>query len=111
MSRVFRKILQLIGFVFFYLKEVLLSNIRIAADILTPRHRMKPGVIAVPLENLTDPQLLILTNLVSMTPGTLCLDVSDDRKVLYIHAMYVEDAEQLRREIKVGFEKKILEVF
>lgn len=111
MSRVFHKILQLSGFLFFYLKEVLLSNIRIAADILTPRHRMKPGVIAVPLETLTDLQLLLLANLVSMTPGTLSLDVSDDRKVLYIHAMYVDDPEHLRREIKKGFEKKILEVF
>lgn len=111
MKRILRKTLQLLVFMLFYMKEVLLANVRIALDILTPRHRMKPGMIAVPLETLTDLQLLLLANLVSMTPGTLSLDVSDDRKMLYIHAMYVDDPEQLRREIKEGFEKRILEVF
>ena len=108
---IFLRIFRLTGFVLFYLKEVVLSNIRIAYDIVTPRHRMKPGIIAVPLGELSDLQLLSLANLVTMTPGTLSLDVSDDRKVLYIHAMYVDDADALRREIKSNFEQKIKEVF
>lgn len=110
-SNIFLRIFRLLGFVLFYLKEVVLSNIRIAHDILTPRHRMKPGIIAVSLGELSDLQLISLANLVTMTPGTLSLDVSDDRKVLYIHAMYVDDAEALRREIKTNFEQKIKEVF
>jgi multicomponent Na+:H+ antiporter subunit E len=46
-----------------------------------------------------------------MTPGTLSLDVSTDRRVLYIHAMYIDDLEGLRSKIKDGLEKKVMEVF
>lgn len=49
---------------------------------------MKPGVIALPLSARTEMEITLVANLISLTPGTLSLDVSDDRKVLYIHAMF-----------------------
>ena len=48
--------------------------------------------------------------MISLTPGTLSLDVSEDRKTLYIHAMYVENPDDLRKEIKDGLEKRLLEL-
>ena len=53
---------------------------------------------------------MLLANLVSLTPGTLSLEVSEDRRVLYIHAMFVDDRDALRRQIKDGFERRLLEV-
>ena len=115
MIKVFRNILikpfLIVWFVLFYLKELFLANLRVAHDILTPRHRMKPGIIAIPLDVKSDLEIMALTNLITMTPGTLSLDVSTDRRVLYIHAMYIDDLEGLRRKIKDELEKKILEVF
>ena len=51
-----------------------------------------------------------MANLITLTPGTLSLDVSDDRKVLYVHAMYVKNKEAFIADIKNGFERKLLEI-
>lgn len=109
-SRYFAKLRSAIRFILFFLWELLKANFVVAFDILTPRHRMKPGVIAVPLDASTDAEITLLANLITLTPGTLSLDVSTDRKVLYVHAMYIEDAETLRRWIKQGFEQRVLEL-
>lgn len=90
--------------------EMLLANFRVAWDVVTPTHLMRPGVIAVPLDAREDFEILILANMVSLTPGTLSLDVADDRSVLYIHAMYLHDRERITRAIKDGFERRLLEV-
>lgn len=105
-----RTFFGLISFFFFYAGEIILSNVRVAHDILTPRHRMKPAIFALPVDVESDIQLLALSNLITMTPGTLSLDISPDRKIIYVHAMYVDDIAQAKKEIKEGFEKRILEM-
>ena len=110
-SSYFTKVPKVIGFVFFFFKELIRANLRVTYDVLTRSHHMRPGVIAIPLSLETDAQITILANLISLTPGTLSLDVSDDRRTLYIHAMYVDDVNQLRQEIKSGFERRVQEVF
>lgn len=97
-------------FLLFYIKEVVLSNIRVAYDVLTPTHHMKPGFIAIPLHDLTERQILVLANLITMTPGTLSMDVSSDRQTLYLHAMYIDNPETVRKDISV-YEQKIREIF
>ena len=109
-KQIFKKILHIIGFLFFYIKEVIIANFRIAYEIITPTHNMKPGVLAIPLDLKTDLEILTINNLITMTPGTLSLDVSTDRKVIYIHAMYIDDPDEIRRQIRAGLEKKIMEV-
>ena len=106
----FRKVGQMIGFVVLFFKEVMVSTLRITYDVLTPTNYMKPGVIAVPIDARTDAEITLLANVITLTPGTLSLDVSDDRKFLYIHAMYIDDPDDLRREIKDGLERKLLEL-
>ena len=69
---------------------------------------MKPGVIGIPIEAKTDLEITVLANLITMTPGTLSLDISPDRKTLYVHAMYIHDPEELRRDIKENFEPRVL---
>ncbi len=109
--KIILKIPRFIIFLLFYIKEVILANLRVAHDVLTPRHYMKPGVIAIKMDAETDIEILSLNNLITMTPGTLSLDVSTDKKVIYVHAMYIDDPDRVRREIKEGLEKKILEVY
>ena len=64
----------------------------------------------MPLDAKTDAEITLLANVVTLTPGTLSLDVSPDRSTLYVHAMFLESPEALRRDIKEGFEKRILEL-
>lgn len=109
-TKYFRKIPIAIMFVLYFIKELVLANLKVAYDIITPTDYMEPGIIAVPLDVETDLEITLLANLVTLTPGTLSLDVSSDRKTLYVHALYVKDAESFREEIKSGFEKRLLEV-
>ncbi len=106
----FTKMRQVTGFSLYFLWELVKANIRVAHDVLTPRHRMTPGIIAVPLDAKTDAEITFLANLITLTPGTLSLDVSEDKRVLYIHAMYVRDVYQFKREVKEGLERRLLEV-
>jgi multicomponent Na+:H+ antiporter subunit E len=107
-SDYFVKVWQVIAFVMFFLWELLLANLRVAYDVLTLHHHMKPRVIGIPLDARTDAEITALAYIISLTPGTLSLDVSTDKQTLFIHAMYAPDADALRREIKQGYERRLL---
>ncbi|WP_192085467.1 Na+/H+ antiporter subunit E [Algoriphagus sp. Y33] len=109
-NKYFNRIPKLISFVLFFLYELIKANIEVAYDVVTPKHYMKPGIVKIPLDARSDLEITLLANLISLTPGTLSLDVSDDRKVLYVHAMYVKDREGFVADIKNGFEKRLLEI-
>lgn len=111
-SRYFLRVPQVLRLAGLYLGELFLANLRVAYDVATPKHHMRPGVIAIPLDATTDLEITMLANLITLTPGTLSLDLSPDRRVLYIHAMYIDsgDIEALRRRIKQSLERRVLEV-
>jgi len=106
----FQKTMLFVRFALFFTKELLVSSYRVAIDVIKPLPLMRPGVIGVPLDAETDLEITLLANLISLTPGTLSLDVSPDRKTLYIHAMYVINPDDLRKEIKEGLERRLLEL-
>jgi len=110
-SAYFRKIVQLLVFAAWFARELIISNLKVAYDVVTPKHHSRPGTIGIPLEVTTSAQITALANLISLTPGTLSLDVSDDRKTLYIHAMFIDDPDKVRREIKEGLERRVLELW
>lgn len=107
----FRKLPHVLGLILFFLWELILSSLRVAYDVLTPTHHMRPGVVGIPLDLQTDMEITLLANLITLTPGTLSLEVSPDRRTLYLHVMYIDDAEAVRRRVKEGFERRIREVF
>lgn len=104
------RIPRIIGFICFFIKELIQANLRVAFDVLTPPWHMQPGVIALPLSARTEMEITMVASLISLTPGTLSLDVSDDKKVLYIHAMFLDDEDELRRSLK-HMEHRALELF
>ncbi|CAN5273741.1 Na+/H+ antiporter subunit E [soil metagenome] len=104
------RIIKLGSFIGFFVWELMVANIRMAHSVITPSTTMRPGVIAIPLSAKTDAEITLLANLISLTPGTLSIDVSTDRKTLYIHAMFIDDVDTMRYEIKTGFERRLLEV-
>ena len=108
----FYKSQQIAVLILFYFKELLVASLRVAYDVLTPTDHMQPAVVAVPLDAKTDVEITLLSNLITLTPGTLSIDVSKDRKTLYIHEVYVKsgDTEKVRKQIKEGSEKKILKI-
>lgn len=109
-SRYFQRFPIAVRFTCFFLWQLLLSNLRVAYDVITPRLYMRPGIVAVPLEARTDQEITLLANLITLTPGTLSIDVSEDRRTLYVHAMFVNSPDDVRNSIKNGFERRLLEL-
>ncbi len=110
---VYRKFGRAISLSGLFLYELALSAVRVAFLVIRPdmKRHLKPAIIAFPLRVTSDPEITLLANLITLTPGTLSVDVSNDRKVLYVHALSAPDRDKLIADIAGGFEKKIMEVF
>jgi multicomponent Na+:H+ antiporter subunit E len=94
----------------FFLWELVLANVRVAADVLRG-NQMEPAVVAIPLDVKSDVEILLLSMLINITPGSVTIDLSDDRRTLYVHVMHMNTADQTRREIKDGFERRVRLLF
>ena len=105
----FLRVYRVVRLAALFLYELLVSSLRVAWDVVTPAHLSKPGIIAMPLDAKGDTEILLVASLISLTPGTLSLDVSPDRKTLYVHGMFVEDPEALKQELKQGMERSVIE--
>ena len=98
-------------FVVFLLKEIIVANLKVARQVLSPIAGMQPAIIAIPLDIKTDFAITVLANMITLTPGTLSLDVSQSKKLLYVHAMHVDDPEAFKTDIKTRYERRVQEVF
>jgi multicomponent Na+:H+ antiporter subunit E len=110
-SNYFVRVWRVAGLSLLFLYELVLSSLRVTRDVLRPTLRFQPGIVALPLDAAGDAEITLLANLITLTPGTMSVDVSADRRVLFIHAMDAAEPEALKRDIKAGFERRILEAF
>ena len=106
----FHRIPKIIGFIFFFIYEMLKANLQVAFDVVTPNYFMKPGVVRFPLTAKTDLEITLLANCISLTPGTLILAVSDDRTSIFVHVMYLDDRDKFVENMKNGLERRLLEI-
>lgn len=105
----FRRVLLMTRLGAYFLYELVVSSVQVAWDVLTPTPRSRPAIVAVPLDLVDPAQITVLAILISLTPGSLSLDVSPDRKTLYVHQMFVNDPDEARSRIKTGFERLVRE--
>jgi multicomponent Na+:H+ antiporter subunit E len=106
----FQKTVLFFSFMLYFVKELIVSSTKVAVDVIKPNPLVRPGIIGIPMDAETDLEITLLANVISLTPGTLSLEVSKDRKILYIHAMYVVNPDDFRKEIKDGIEHRLLEL-
>lgn len=108
----FRKVPLVLGLILFYLKELAVASAKVAYDVLTPTEHIHPGVLAYPVADKTDWEITLLANFITLTPGSLSIDISEDRTVLYIHEIFIDggDLDKKKQEIQEGFEKRILKI-
>lgn len=109
-KRYFFRVPKIIAFIFFYFSEMVKANLQVAYDVVTPHYFMKPGIVALPLDAKTDFEIYMLSNMISLTPGTLVVDLSTDRKVMFVHVMYLKSKEDFIETTKSGLERKLLEI-
>ncbi|PHR25637.1 MAG: Na+/H+ antiporter subunit E [Hoeflea sp.] len=107
----FSRARRVLSLLVLFLYELVLSAWRVAVMVLSPNMNLKPGIFAYPLRVDRDFEITMLANLITLTPGTLSVDVSDDRRILYVHAIDASDPDAARRDIAEGFERKIMEAF
>ncbi len=108
----FKLLPNIIAYLTIFVKEVIYGSFKIFYDIITPKHYMNPGIIAVPLDAKTDIEITLLANSITLTPGTTSLAVSEDKSTLYVYSVYIDkkDKEKTVQGIKNGLERKLLEV-
>lgn len=102
------KLVELVRLAAFLAYELVIANLRVAAVVMRGHRDIAAGVIGVPLEVTADGEILLLAALINLTPGSVALDVSDDRRTLYVHVMHLGDPDDARRAIKDGFEQRVL---
>jgi multicomponent Na+:H+ antiporter subunit E len=90
--------------------QLLVANFRVAADVLRG-NRIEPAVVAIPLDVTSEGEILLLSMLINITPGSVTIDLSDDRQTLYVHVMHMKSVDETRREIKNGFERRVRLLF
>ena len=105
------RIRRILVLLLLFIRELAKSVWAVAVAVMSPRMDVKPGIFAFPLTVDRDFEIALLANLITLTPGTLSVDVSDDRKTLYVHALDCSDPETIRRGIADGFERRIMEAF
>jgi multicomponent Na+:H+ antiporter subunit E len=110
---VLRKMRQSLALFLLFLRELLVSAVRVAMVVLSPKLRqtLRPAIVAFPLSVKSDAEITLLANLVTLTPGTLSVDVSDDRSVLYVHVLTMDTREAVIADIAGGFEARIRKLY
>ncbi|TDL30380.1 Na+/H+ antiporter subunit E [Jeotgalibacillus sp. S-D1] len=93
-----------------FIWELIKANFEVLAIVLKPKMNMEPGIFKYDTELKHDWEVTLLSLLITLTPGTLVMDVSDDNGTLYIHALNIPDVNSAIASIKDGFEKAIMEV-
>ncbi|TXL68046.1 Na+/H+ antiporter subunit E [Cerasibacillus terrae] len=104
------RLLKVIQLILLFIKELIKSNIDIVKLVYTPKPEIEPGIFAYQTELETDWELTLLANLITLTPGTLSVAISNDNSIIYIHAMDIDDIDESIQSIKMTFEKAIMEV-
>lgn len=108
--RYFYRLPKIFSFFFYFLYQMLKANVQVAYDVITPKYFFRPGIVRYPLNAESDFEINLLSTLISLTPGTLIMDVSEDKKALYIHAMYLKTPEAFIEELRTGIERRLLEI-
>lgn len=104
---------RIVSLLLLFLWELMVSAVRVAVIVLRPNLRasLRPAIIAFPLTVKSDAEITLLANMITLTPGTLSVDVADDRSALYVHVLHLTNRDRLIADIANGFERKVREVF
>lgn len=104
------RVIKIIQLVLLFIRELITSTIDIAKLVYKPKPNFEPGIFSYPLEVTSEWEITLLANLISLTPGTLTVAVSNDNSKIFIHAMHIDDTEESIDSIKNTFESAIMEV-
>jgi len=110
---VLRRLLYLVIYIFRFLWELIKANLNVAYLVIHPKLPIKPGIVKIKTKLTKDSALTLLGNSITLTPGTMTVDINEDKKELYIHWIYVKEVQEDKatQEISQNFERILTEIF
>ena len=97
-------------FLFFLPLQIISSSFQVAWLVLFSSRSIKPAIVAVPLSLKNDWAITLLAHSITLTPGTLSLDLSQDKKTLFVHCLALENPQSFVKALKETFEERILKL-
>jgi len=92
--------------------DIIVANIQVAWIVLTvPNAKLKPAWIVIPLKLKQPEAITVLAGTITLTPGTVSADLSDEGHSLLVHVLHTDDPDGVRDEIKTRYELRLLEIF
>lgn len=92
--------LPALGYVAYYIRQLLLANAEVAWEVVTPHNRDNEGIIAVPYPPSCSPTLItLIVNSIGLTPGTIVVEIDESSCDLYVHVLHLDDREESRAEL------------
>jgi multicomponent Na+:H+ antiporter subunit E len=83
-----------------FLWDLVVATAVVAREVVTPGSRISEGIVAVPIRGVSDLVTTVVANAISLTPGTLTVEVDRDPTVLYVHVLHLRDATAVRRDVR-----------
>ncbi len=106
-ERYFLRVERIVHYLFSFLWELILANLQVLRIVLSPRLRIRPGILAYRTGCKTPFGVTLLANSITLTPGTLSVDVSDDRSTIFVHTLNIDHPDQVREGIRRGLEEPV----
>lgn len=106
----FTRVPKILLYSIYFFYDLIRANLDVAREILRPKFGMAPGIIAYEHRLKSDFEITMLVNVIALTPGTMVLKISDDKKFVYIHNLYLKDKEGYKEKLRNGMERKLIEI-
>lgn len=104
----FSRVYRIFVFIGYFIVDMVKANLEASKEILSPGFSMTPGIVAYQHHLKTDFEITMLTNIIALTPGTMVLKVSEDRKTVYIHVLHLSNRDKFLDKLENGLEKKLI---
>jgi multisubunit Na+/H+ antiporter MnhE subunit len=105
-----RRVLGAVSLAGAFAYDLVAASLAVARIVLAPSRQNRPAIVAVPVDARTDWGVALFAYLVSMTPGSTCLHVADDRRTIYVHFLDAPDRQARAAEMKALYERRIMQI-
>lgn len=98
--RLLKKVPPFLAYLGFFISQIIVGNLDVAYRALHPKMPISPGILAINIEGKSELEVAMMANTITLTPGTLTMDVNLRKKVMYVHTISARELEEVRQELK-----------
>jgi len=110
-ERAFRRVGDIVHFIIYFIRELIVANVQVLKVVLSPNLNIRPGIIAYKTECTTPLGITVLANSITLTPGTLSVDISEDHSTIFVHTLDIDHPDTVCDGIRRGLEEPVKGAF